>query len=170
MAATNTKRYNDRVYEYDSILDTEDREDYVYGSAAPERAPQREETPRRTVRRIDTSGNARRIRATSFNWSYVLFIMMTVALLLFGCIGILSSQSDITSGRRQIVKAEEELQRLRAENNSKEIFLQKSVDLNEVYRIATEELGMVYPSADQVIYYERSDGGYVRQYEDIPNS
>ena len=84
MAAT--KRYNDRTYTYDSILDTEDREDYVYGSAAPERAPQRGDRQRRAIRRIDTSGHARRIRATSFSWGYVLFIMMTVALLLFGCI------------------------------------------------------------------------------------
>ena len=43
-----------------------------------------------------------------------------------------------------------------------------SLDLDYVYRVATEELGMVYPNKNQVILYNKTESEYVRQYEDIP--
>ena len=49
-----------------------------------------------------------------------------------------------------------------------ETSINTSLNLDEVYRIATEELGMVYPSKDQVILYNKTESEYVRQYEDIP--
>ncbi len=144
-------------------------ERYIYGAEAPERVER--PAPRRAdVRRMPRRAAAGRIRATAFGWGYVILVAAAATFLLLACISLLSVHSDITSSQRSIQKAEEQLQKLRAENNAKEIYLNKSIDLNEVYRIATEELGMVYPSADQVIYYDRSDGGYVRQYEDIPNT
>ena len=42
------------------------------------------------------------------------------------------------------------------------------VDLKHIYEVATGELGMVYPSDDQILYYDKTESGYVRQYEDIP--
>ena len=162
---------NAPVTEEDRILSTSDEFDeaFIYGAEAPEREPARE--PRRAdVRRMPYVRRQPRIRATAFGWGYVLFVAVATAIVLFAAISLLSVRSDIVSTQRQVEKAEEQLQKLRAENNAKEIYLNKSIDLNEVYRIATEELGMVYPSADQVIYYDRSDGGYVRQYEDTPNA
>ena len=43
-----------------------------------------------------------------------------------------------------------------------------SVDLDYVYKVATEELGMVYANKDQVRLYNKTESEYVRQYEDIP--
>ena len=40
--------------------------------------------------------------------------------------------------------------------------------LDHVYKVATEELGMVYANKDQVLMYNRTESEYVRQYEDIP--
>ena len=37
-----------------------------------------------------------------------------------------------------------------------------------VYKVATEELGMVYANKDQVRLYNKTESEYVRQYEDIP--
>lgn len=45
----------------------------------------------------------------------------------------------------------------------------KDVDLEEIRRIATEELGMTYAAKDQVVLYESEESDYVRQYEEIPD-
>ena len=42
------------------------------------------------------------------------------------------------------------------------------MDLDYVYKVATEELGMVYANKDQVRLYNKTESEYVRQYEDIP--
>ena len=43
-----------------------------------------------------------------------------------------------------------------------------SIDLDNIYKIATEELGMVYANKGQVRMYNKTESEYVRQYEDIP--
>lgn len=42
-------------------------------------------------------------------------------------------------------------------------------DLDYVYRVAVEELGMVYPNNNQIITFEKVEESYVRQYADIPD-
>ena len=71
-------------------------------------------------------------------------------------------QYDINQINNQIQQTEREVQNL-------QVMIKRASNINNLQTRA-EELGMVYPSADQVIYYDRSDGGYVRQYEDIPNA
>ena len=51
---------------------------------------------------------------------------------------------------------------------SLETSINTSIDLNEIYEIATKELGMVYAKKDQVLLYDKTESEYVRQYEDIP--
>ena len=42
-------------------------------------------------------------------------------------------------------------------------------DLDQIYQIATGELGMVYADESQIIYYNSSNDDYVQQYESIPD-
>ena len=42
------------------------------------------------------------------------------------------------------------------------------MDRNYIYAVAVEKLGMRYPKENDIVYYEKSDEGYVRQYHDIP--
>ena len=53
-------------------------------------------------------------------------------------------------------------------NNAIEDGVRIYTDLDYVYRVATKDLGMVYPTEEQVIRYNRTESEYVRQYEDIP--
>ncbi len=51
------------------------------------------------------------------------------------------------------------------------LFKQKintDTNLDYVYKVATEELGMVYANSNQVVLYDKTDNEYVRQYDDIP--
>ena len=43
------------------------------------------------------------------------------------------------------------------------------INLEEIYEIATDELGMVYAGEDQIIYYDSSNSDYIRQFGEIPD-
>ena len=97
-------------------------------------------------------------------------VLMTSLTLLFGFLGFtfLSLNSSITTSRSNIYRLEKTLAQLKADNTLTENRLSAQVDLAEVYRVATEELGMVYPDANEQLTYEGELREYVRQYEDIP--
>ena len=63
---------------------------------------------------------------------------------------------------------ENQLAQLRAENQMTENRMEAQVNLAEVYEIATEQLGMVYPDSNAQVNYSEQLREYVRQYEDIP--
>ncbi len=60
------------------------------------------------------------------------------------------------------------MEQLKAENDATETRINTSIDLDYIYKVATEELGMVYANRDQVLLYDKTESEYVRQYEDIP--
>ena len=74
----------------------------------------------------------------------------------------------MTTRIHNIETIEKELEFLKSENDALETRINTSLDLDYVYRVATEELGMVYPNKNQVILYNKTESEYVRQYEDIP--
>ena len=84
------------------------------------------------------------------------------------CASYLQVQASITANKNQIEKLESNLQTLKSDNNALEARISTYVDLKHIYEVATGELGMVYPSDDQILYYDKTESGYVRQYEDIP--
>ena len=47
--------------------------------------------------------------------------------------------------------------------------IETSVDLNHVKDIAVNQLGMVYASSNQIMYYEIANDDYMNQYSDIPS-
>ena len=54
------------------------------------------------------------------------------------------------------------------ENDAAYEAIDTAVDLNYIYKVAVEELGMVYPNKNEVITYKSGSESYVRQYADIP--
>ena len=63
---------------------------------------------------------------------------------------------------------ESELNDLRLKNNEEYSRAVSNVDLEEVKRIAIEELGMKYAEEGQVINVESAKDDYVRQYTEMP--
>ena len=70
---------------------------------------------------------------------------------------------------KTIVSLEEDLTALTKENDAAYNLINTAYDLNYVYQVAVEELGMVYPNNNTVIPYQRSEQDYVIQYEEIPD-
>jgi hypothetical protein len=42
--------------------------------------------------------------------------------------------------------------------------------LDDIYKVATRELGMVYSQNGQIIRYDKQEDDYVKQYSDVPKT
>lgn len=143
---------------------------YVYGStvAKPVYEPQRRETeqPRKTRTSKQVSKN--RSKALHMNRAYVLFLAVAAIAMLIVCVNYIQLRSTITSRSANITALQAELASLKEENNTKYNVVMDSVNLDEVRTTALEELGMVYANKDQIVEYDNPTGGYIKQYEAIP--
>ena len=83
------------------------------------------------------------------------------------CYQYLNLQSDIKTNSTAVVELQNQLNSLKAENNSHESEINAGIDYNAIYDTAVNELGMVYPSRSQVIGYDSKESEYVKQYKDI---
>jgi len=97
-------------------------------------------------------------------------IILTVAIVatLYTCVEYLGVQSNIAQINKQVAELESNLSKLQNENSDALSQINTTLDLNNIYQVATNELGMVYPNENQVIAYDSTISDYVRQYEDIP--
>ena len=99
---------------------------------------------------------------------YVFCLTVAAIVTLFLCMNYLRVQSSITTRIHNIESLELQLENLKSENDALQTRIETSVDLEHVYKVATEELGMVYANKDQILLYDKTESEYVRQYEDIP--
>lgn len=100
----------------------------------------------------------------------VTLLILSVAIIatLYTCIQYLNVQSENTQMNKEIASLESGLTKLQNENNDTLSEIKSNLDLNYIYKVATEELGMVFPDKNQVIPYKSNLNDYVRQYKDIP--
>ncbi len=102
------------------------------------------------------------------NPAYVLFLC--VALIATGIILVhyIGLQSDITSSVKRISRLESELNELKLANDEEYIRVSSNVDLEEIRRIAIQELGMQYAEEGQIVTFSGDSNDYVKQMADIP--
>ncbi len=129
-----------------------------------ERPVESEVRKRQVNPRINKNAN----RARAFDLRYTVLLMVATVFLFGSCVNMLSIQATITEQRREIAMLESNLNELTDNNNETSKRLDSSVNLPQIYEIATTELGMVYPKAGQVLSYEASNPDYVKQFEDVP--
>ena len=134
---------------------------YVSGSVAPSYDVVRElntvsvESPLIGVRRKHTSHH--------MTFPYVVFLSAILGLSSFALFQLIHMRSEMTTTIASISSLESELNSLKMTNNEEYNRIQSSVDLDEIRRIATEELGMVYAREGQVITYSGEGNDYVKQ-------
>ena len=136
------------------------------------RAPQATEyVEGNTVRKIERApqyeGQERRKQKKRNSFS-VLLLTAAMICTLYICVSYLKLQSSVTARLNHIESLEESIEKLKGDNDALLTRINTSVDLDYVYKVATEELGMVYANKDQVRLYNKTESEYVRQYEDIP--
>lgn len=143
---------------------------YVEGNtvrrvAEPVQAPR---PKRREVKVSSAYVRRNREKVQKIGIPYLMMLVAATVMVLFICVNYLQVQSSITAHKNTIEHLETSLQTMKSDNSAMEARIETYLDLDHIYEVATEELGMQYPSEEQVIYYEKTESGYVRQYEDIP--
>ena len=148
------------------------RQDYIHGStvrkAEPQRIPARKEH-QKEVRKTSYKVRRNQEKALQIDLPYLVSLMAASCCTLLICINYIQVRSVMTTRMDHIKQLEQELDALKSENDTLQTRINTSVDLDYVYKVATEELGMVYANKNQVRMYHQTESEYVRQYEDIPN-
>lgn len=111
-----------------------------------------------------------RNRYVTVDRPYLIFLTACMIATLYLCFNYVQVQTNINTRINSIDQKKKEYDRLKSENDALQNSIDTSMDLNEIYRVATQELGMVYAGKDQVITYDKTESEYVRQYEDIPQN
>lgn len=103
------------------------------------------------------------------NISYILF--MTMAMITAGVIltWYLNLQSEITASIKNIARLESQLNDMKLDNDENYARINSSIDLEEVRRVAVQELGMCYAAEGQIITFNGEGSDYVRQVGEIPD-
>ncbi|MFA9463862.1 MAG: septum formation initiator family protein [Velocimicrobium sp.] len=145
--------------------------EYVQGSTVRKRqsTPEREEYRPNTLRPIEI-GNGRKGQNRMQNLDAFSLIFMTaaVAVTLYFCISYIQLQHNITTMSKQIAMRESEINDLKNRNDAAYNRIETSIDLDYVYDVAVNELGMVRADKSQIIKYSNIKSDYVRQYGTIP--
>ena len=105
-----------------------------------------------------------------FDLRYTLVMTVMIMMVIISCIIMLAVQDSVESKERKIESIQQEIQDIQADNAAYENKLESMYSLDDIYSIATNELGMVYSENGAIIYYEDSQGDYVKQYEDVPKT
>ena len=144
---------------------------YVYGNTV-RKINTMPEMPYEAAPKKRVSKQTRKAREKAFamNIGYAMFFTAIMSLLLFGCIKYLQIQASVTSSMKHINAMESQISDLRADNDAEYNRVMMTENLEEIRRIAIEELGMVYASESQVVLFTGKDTDFVRQYEDVPTS
>lgn len=140
--------------------------EYVTGTAARRLEPERRQETHNTGHTVTVRRN--REKALQMDLPYVIVLTIAAVCALYLCVSYLQLQSSITARLNHIEALEEEIEKKKSDNDALETRINTSVDLDYVYKVATEELGMVYANKNQVRLYNKTESEYVRQYEDIP--
>lgn len=140
---------------------------YIEGSAVRKQYEERRQLQERN-RKTRQRNVKTVVKAAPMNMGYI--AVMVAAFVVVCCVlmSYIKLQSDITSHITKISNLERQLNEKKLENDETYTKIMSSIDLEEIKRIAVNELGMKYAKEGQVVQYTREGNDYVQQYRDIP--
>ena len=148
---------------------------YMYGNTAEEIVPSYVQQPlhepvRREERRRkeQTRRRAKAHPLHGFDFFTFVFFLGILIIPLYTCFDYLKINSEVTSTKKNIIALENQIMELQDENIAAKESVNSSLDLQEIYKKATKELGMVEATKGQVYTYSNKKSDMVRQYAEIP--
>ncbi len=132
-------------------------------SAAPQRKkpldPEKEAAIRRNKERL-----------LEFDWKYTLITAMAVIICVAAALVYVRGTVYLNDLETEVSSLTTEKADLLSEQNALQTEIDKNINLDEIRAYAEDELQMVYPDSEQVIYYSSSTSDYFRQYESVDTS
>lgn len=140
---------------------------YVHGNAV-RRLYERIYVPEKPRKQISNTARKNREKASHMSLGYVLFLSCAVIAAGFILMIYIGLQSDITNSIKNISRLESRLNTLKLDNDEEYSRITSNIDLEEVKRIAIQELGMKYAEEGQIVTVTGGGSDYMRQVADIP--
>ena len=111
-----------------------------------------------------------RRRAAELRKNRLLAGYMIVAVILIGAmlVGYVALQTNVSTRMNHVAELENELSKVNADNKAAESRIATTTNLSEIKEKAINELGMVYATSSQIVYYNIDGSDYMSQYHDIP--
>ena len=164
MATRQNTQYNTRRREVS-------RNPYVYGNLAHqlEAVPQRRRQPNRQPNQR-RQPKQRPVAVPVLSGAAFMFLMMAAVAVLVTCFVYLHVQSNLTQMKNEVISLQTSNAEMKLENKETYANIVASVDLSEVYQIATGQLGMIQAVDNQVFTYDNKKSDMVKQYGDIPKA
>ena len=142
---------------------------YVQGNTARKLQAVPSQYERTTIKKDNRAVQKNRDKALHMNVGYVLFLVAAMMMAGLMLTWYLTLQSDITNSIKNVARLESELNSLKLDNDERYSRINSDINLEEVRRVAIQELGMQYAREGQIITYNGEDTDYVRQTGDIPD-
>lgn len=144
---------------------------YVYDNLARqlEEIPERQPRPHRR-RRLKVYPKQRPVAMPSISGASFLFLAMAATVILLFGFQYLRVQSGLTQMKNKVVTLQDQNAETKIMNEETYQNIMDTVDLSEIYEIATEKLGMVQAVDNQVFQYKNKKSDMVKQYGDIPSA
>jgi len=98
-----------------------------------------------------------------------LFLFTAVMVLAVTLSYYVTLQSDITNSIKSIEVQEKTLNTLRTENDENYSRITGNVNLEEIRKVAIQDLGMRYADEGQIVYFDGEGSDYVRQTGQMPD-
>lgn len=132
----------------------------------PERRPEKKKEVRRNVNSENKVTYREKSKCMNGLYAFVLAVAAVVTLAL--CVQYLKIQTEITEKTQYISSLKQNITTISSQNDAMDYSINSYIDVDNVYKVATEELGMVMASEDNVKLYESTEQEYMMQMSDIP--
>lgn len=120
------------------------------------------------VRRQNQTVRRNQEKSRYMNLPYVLFLTAAMVITGIMLISYLQIQSNLTVSIKRVAKLESQLNDMRLSNDEQLERIETALDIEEIRRIAIEELGMTYAKEGQVVVVSGEGSDYVRQLSAMP--
>lgn len=143
---------------------------YVYGNAARKisTVPQRIPAPYQEPPRRDPNVRRNQNKALSMNAPYVIFLAVAVFACLSMCVAYIMIRTENMRLSNDITSLKQQIEVVSTQNDALDYSINSHIDVNNIIRIATQEMGMVKASKDNIELYDSTEREYMNQYAEIP--
>ncbi len=121
-------------------------------------------------RRVSHTVAVNRAKASHMNPGYILFLSLALVICASAAIVYVNLRSENTALMKQAAKLEAAFNEAKQSNDEEYNRIRASINMEEIKRIAMEELGMRYPDEEQVVDVSGKSEDYVRQFKKIPEA
>ncbi len=129
---------------------------------------QQEHLERQKRRRQRAIASRNMERALVMDRGYVVFLTFAAIITCLTAIFYIKLQSDVTIHLNNIAALETSVNQLKLDNDATDKRLETAMQMDEVKEKAMDELGMTYPTQDQIVYYKIDGADFMSQYGEIP--